>query len=166
MCPEGAMWPDDFIGWARVERPFVAGSLERLLHLRLETNPEWSHQAISALADQATRHAFDVANDHRRYPEYCRTQAEFRTWAYVSALNEALRLLIRHRFGEPRFLLLSADHRRVLGMRYLDQLPLEMLPAYCKSVPMRSGNRHDKPLRHSLRFPASPTWGPNDESTR
>jgi DNA-directed RNA polymerase specialized sigma24 family protein len=78
---------------------------------------------VAALADQATRHAFDVANDHRRYPEYYRTQAEFRIWAYTVALNEALRLLIRHRFGEPRFLLLSGDRRRVLGMRYLDQLP-------------------------------------------
>jgi DNA-directed RNA polymerase specialized sigma24 family protein len=78
---------------------------------------------VSALAEQATRHTFDLANDHRLYPDYCRTQDEFRLWVFTLALNETLRQLIRHRLGQARFLLLSADQRRLLGMRYLDQLP-------------------------------------------
>jgi hypothetical protein len=36
------MWPDDFIAWARVDRPFVVESLERLLSDRLRLNPDWS----------------------------------------------------------------------------------------------------------------------------
>jgi DNA-directed RNA polymerase specialized sigma24 family protein len=117
------MWPDDFIDWAGRFRRVVAEAIERLLNGYLRANTEWTRTAVSALAEQATRYAFDVANDHRRYLEYCRTEAEFRLWVYTVALNEALRLLIRHRFGQGRFLLLSADQRRLLGMRYLDQLP-------------------------------------------
>ncbi len=117
------MWPDDYITWAAVVRPRVRNSIKDLLDHYLGTNPQWTPAGIAALAEQATRHAFDVANDRRRYPEYCRSEAEFRLWVFTIALNEMLRLLIRHRLGERRFLLLSADQRRVLGMRYIDQLP-------------------------------------------
>ncbi len=117
------MWPDDYIAWAESTRPIVVSGIERALYPHLQRNPQWTEEAVAALAEQATRRAFDVANDHRRYPEYCRTEAEFRTWVYTIGLNEVLRLLIRHRFGEPRFQLLSADQRRFLGMKYLDQLP-------------------------------------------
>ncbi len=117
------MWPDDYIVWAQEARRRVADGIRSLLNRHLQTNPDWTPAGVEALAEQATRHAFDVANDHRRYPEYCRTQAEFRLWVFTVALNEALRLLIRHRRGEPRFMLLPADQRRLLGMRYLDQLP-------------------------------------------
>ena len=117
------MWPDDYIAWAERGRPIVVSGIEHALYRYLHTNPQWTEEGVAALAEQSTRHAFDVANDHRRYPEFCRTEAEFRIWVYLVALNEALRLLIRHRFGEPRFQLLSADQRRFLSMRYLDQLP-------------------------------------------
>jgi hypothetical protein len=118
-----ATWPDDFIEWAGTARQFVLHAIKSFLDHRLRTNPEWTPAGVTALAEQATRHAFDVANDHRRYPEYCRNEAEFRIWVFTVALNEVLRLLIRHRLGEPRFLLLSADRRRLLGMRFLDQFP-------------------------------------------
>jgi hypothetical protein len=117
------MWPDDYIAWAQSARPFLAEGIKRLLNRYLGTSPQWTVERVTALAEQATRYAFDVANDHRRYPEYCRTEAEFRIWAHTVGLNEVLRLLIRHRLGEPHFQRLSADQRRLLGMRYLDQLP-------------------------------------------
>jgi len=117
------MWPDDYIDWAGRARPFVLDGIEHQLYHHLRRNPQWTEAGIKPLAEQATRHAFDMANDHRRYREYCRTEAAFRVWVFTVALNEALRLLIRHRFGEPRFQLLSADQRRLLGMRFLDQLP-------------------------------------------
>jgi DNA-directed RNA polymerase specialized sigma24 family protein len=118
-----AMWPDDYIAWAATARPSVARWIERWLDRHVHGNPQWSTAGVAALAEQATRHAFDVANDHRRYPEYFSTETQFGVWASTVALNEALRLLIRHRLGEARFRLLSADQRRVLGMRFLDQLP-------------------------------------------
>jgi hypothetical protein len=117
------MWPDDYIAWALGARPIVVGGIERELYRHLFTNPQWTEAETATLADQATRHAFDMANDHRRYPAYFRTEAEFRVWVYTVALNETLRLLIRHRLGESRFKHLSADQRRMLGLRYLDQLP-------------------------------------------
>jgi len=117
------MWPDDYIAWAQAARPIVLRGLKRLMNRHLHTNPQWTRVVITALAEQATRHAFDVANDRRRYAGYCSTEAGFRVWVYTVALNEALRLLIRHRLGEPRVQLLSADQRRVLGMRFLDHLP-------------------------------------------
>ena len=116
------MWPDDYIEWANDARPRVVRTLRRALYRHLRTNPHWTQEGVGSLAEQATRHAFDIANDRRRYREYCRTEAEFRVWVYAVALNEALRLLIRHRYGEPRFRLLCADQRRVLGLRFLDQL--------------------------------------------
>jgi hypothetical protein len=117
------MWPDDYIAWAVRARPNAVQGIKGMLNQHLHTNPQWTEAGVAALAEQATRHAFDVANDHCRHPEYCRTEAEFKVWVRTVALNEVLRLLIRHRFGEPRCQLLSADQRRLLGMRYLDQLP-------------------------------------------
>jgi hypothetical protein len=117
------MWPDDYIDWAGRIRPAVAQRMKLWLGRRLSTNPQWTASGIENLAEQATRHAFDKANDHRRYSEYVGSEAEFSVWVITVVLNEVLRLLIRHRLGEPRFLLLPAVQRRLLGMRFLDQLP-------------------------------------------
>jgi DNA-directed RNA polymerase specialized sigma24 family protein len=116
------MWPDDYIVWAARIRSFVAHWIKRHLNRHLHTNPQWTDEVVDALAEQATRHTFDVANDHRRYPDYCRTETEFRVWVCTVGLNEALRLLIRHRFSQSRLALLSADQCRWLVMRYVDQL--------------------------------------------
>ena len=127
------------------------------LYRHLRTNPHWTQEGVGSLAEQATRHAFDIANDRRRYREYCRTEAEFRVWVYAVALNEALRLLIRHRYGEPRFRLLCADQRprpRVEIPRSA-RVP-ETLRVCCTSAPRRSGGRLARPLGLCSRFSASP----------
>jgi hypothetical protein len=60
-----------------------------------------------------------------RYQEHqdFATETEFRVGVYSIALNETWRMSSCHRFGKPRFQRLPADQRRLLGMRYLDQLP-------------------------------------------
>jgi DNA-directed RNA polymerase specialized sigma24 family protein len=74
------------------------------------------------LAALALRHAFDTANDRRRFPGYFPDERTFGLWLVVTGLREGYRLLLRHRVVEAELQHLPADQCRLLGMTYLEQL--------------------------------------------
>jgi hypothetical protein len=72
------MWPDDYIEWARSDRPFLANRVRDWLVWELRASPHWAGDRSTVLAEQATRYAFDLANDHRRHAGYFENAPEFR----------------------------------------------------------------------------------------
>jgi hypothetical protein len=116
------MWPDDYIDWGLKLRPQVAQSTRHQLDILLQRNPLLS-LAVNDLAEQAAQRAFNEANDRRRFPGYFQDEAQFWRWLNVVALREAHALLLGHADVVLYLRRLSGEHRRLLGMMFLDRLP-------------------------------------------
>jgi DNA-directed RNA polymerase specialized sigma24 family protein len=145
------MWPDDYIDWAlriRPQLPQQVGSPWRGL---LSRNARLLAE-VSELADQAAREAFDLAYGHYRHESYFASETQFRVWLVVIAEREMVRLLLRHEEVEPAFNRLSADHRRLLGMVYLDRLPSGDVTAVLQFPPEEIGRRTREALTELLRL--------------